>query len=113
MRRHLVFLATALCLAAAGAVHAAPDKASQPARPAALLDINSASVQQLSTLPGIDKAQAERIVAGRPYLSKADLVTAKVLPAGVYVSIKNRIIARQDPKRPPRASAASQAKGQP
>ncbi|MBI5259888.1 MAG: helix-hairpin-helix domain-containing protein [Burkholderiales bacterium] len=107
VRRHLLLSAAAVLALAAPAAWAAPDKADPPAK---LVDINSASVQQLSTLPGIGKADAERIVAGRPYLTKADLVTAKVLPAGVYLSIKNRIIAKQDPKRPPKAAAS---KGQP
>lgn len=71
----------------------------------ALLDINSASRRQLQQLPGLTAADADRIVAGRPYLSKADLVSAKVLPAGVYLQIKNRIVARQDPRRPPKPPA--------
>ncbi len=71
----------------------------------ALVDINSASRRQLQQLPGLTAADADRIVAGRPYLSKADLVSAKVLPTGVYLQIKNRIVARQDPKRPPKPPA--------
>lgn len=81
------------------------------ARPAAArpLDINSASREQLMTLPGIGKDEAERIAAGRPYLSKASLVTDKVLPAGVYQTIRHRIVAIPKPaliRRPAGASAA-------
>lgn len=80
--------------------------ASRPGKPAAaapLVDINRASRAQLKTLPGIGNAEADRIVAGRPYLSKADLVSNQVLPAGVYLSIKTRIVALPDPKRSPTA----------
>ncbi len=70
------------------------------AAPGPLVDINRASRAQLKALPGIGDAYADRIIAGRPYLTKADLVTNKALPAGVYLSIKGRIIARPDPQRP-------------
>jgi competence protein ComEA len=78
--------------AAASAVRAktAPTTAPAAARP---LDINGASRQQLKTLPGIGDAEADRIVAGRPYLSKAGLVAAKAIPAGTYQSIRHSIIA--------------------
>ena len=68
------------------------------ASPAKPVDINSASRTQLKSLPGIGDAEADRIVAGRPYLSKSDLATNKVLPAGVYLSLRNRIIAIQRDK---------------
>jgi DNA uptake protein ComE-like DNA-binding protein len=57
------------------------------------IDINRASREQLKTLPGIGDAEAKKIIAGRPYVSKADLVTKKVLPEGLYISIRYRIIA--------------------
>ena len=68
----------------------APRTAPPAARP---LDINSASREQLKTLPGIGAAEADRIVAGRPYLSKAGLVAAQAIPAGTYQSIRHSIIA--------------------
>lgn len=71
----------------------APKQAPKAAPAQRLVDINSASRQQLKTLPGIGDAEAERIVAGRPYLSKADLVATKALPAGSYQSIRHSIIA--------------------
>jgi len=55
------------------------------------IDINSASREQLKTLPGIGEAEAGKIIAGRPYNTKADLVGRKVLPEGLYISIRYRI----------------------
>jgi DNA uptake protein ComE-like DNA-binding protein len=86
-----VALAGPVCAAAAPAMAAS----SPSAKPAAPIDVNSASRAQLKTLPRIGDAEAERIIAGRPYRSKADLVEHGVLPAGVYLSIKGRIIAKQ------------------
>ena len=76
-------------------VPAAPPAQHKPAAQPALIDINSANVVQLKTLPGIGDAEAKRIVAGRPYLSKASLVTDHIIPAGVYQEIRHRIIAIQ------------------
>ena len=59
------------------------------------VDINSAGKEELKKLPGIGDAEADKIIAGRPYLSKANLVTHKVLPEGGYEPIKRLIIARQ------------------
>jgi DNA uptake protein ComE-like DNA-binding protein len=72
------------------------------AAPKPLVDVNSASRAELKTLPGIGDAQADRIIKGRPYLSKADLVAAKAIPAGTYLSIKRSIIAKppSNAKRP-------------
>jgi hypothetical protein len=66
-----------------------------PSFGAAPIDINSASRAQLKTLQGIGDAEAQRIIARRPYRTKAELVTANVLPAGIYQSIRHRIIAVQ------------------
>ena len=93
-----------------GSAKASPAGAATPrsgAAPAPLIDINSASRERLKALPGIDDAAARRIVAGRPYLTKADLVTEKVLPAGVYQSIRKSIVAVQ--KLPPREALARRA----
>ena len=95
--------ATAAAPKAAASAPKAASKAA-PAKPAPqrLVDINSASRKQLKALPGIGDAEAERIVAGRPYRSKADLVAAKAIPEGTYHAIKASIIARQP--SPPKTS---------
>lgn len=68
--------------------------AAKQAAPVKLVDINSASRAELKTLPGIGDAEATKIIAARPYLSKADLATNNVLPTGVYIALKDRIIAK-------------------
>ena len=59
------------------------------------IDVNSASKAQLMTLSGIGAAEADRIVANRPYLTKAEIVTKAKVPAGVFVANKYRIMALQ------------------
>lgn len=75
---------------------AAGARKGQPAAPVKPIDINSASRAQLKTLPGIGDAEADQIIAGRPYLSKVHLVTEAGLPTGVYVSIRRQIVAVQN-----------------
>ncbi len=73
-------------------------KQSAPAAPVQRIDINSASATELKTVPGIGDAEAKKIIAGRPWLTKIDLVSRGVLPEGVYVALRDRIVAVQPAK---------------
>ena len=70
---------------------------SKPAKPASgdLVDINSATEEQLDALPGIGKGYATRIIKNRPYRGKNELRDKKIIPGPTYEKIKDRIIARQ------------------
>lgn len=69
------------------------------------VDINSASRTELKTLPGIGDAEAERIVAARPYPSKAKLAADKVLSPEAYAALKGRIVAVQKAQPKTKAKA--------
>ena len=59
-----------------------------------LLDINTATPQQLKALPGFGDAYVRRVIAGRPYTAKNQLVTRGILPQSAYDKVSSRIIAR-------------------
>jgi len=107
MKLKHAFLSLAMLLAflVAPAAHAQPTKdkpaptESKPAPKAEPLDLNTATEDQLKELPGIGEAYSKKIIAGRPYAKKDQLVSKKIVPQATYDKIKDLVIAKQPAKK--------------
>ena len=101
-------------LAQTGSAPASPAPATEPAKAApaekpaakhsaksmakemaAKIDLNSATKDELMKLPGVGDATADKIIAGRPYKTKAELSAKKILTAKEYAKIRGMVIAKQ------------------
>jgi competence protein ComEA len=90
-----VLLATLMVPAVASYSYSYADPAPQAASAADKLDLNTATADQLKALPGIGDAYSQKIIVGRPYRTKLDLVHKKIIPQATYDKIKDQIIAKQ------------------
>lgn len=92
-----------------GAVHAQGARPAAPAVPASgLIDLNSASRDDLMSLDGIGEVRADAIIRARPFKAKTELVERRLVPEALYEKIADKVMARPPPAAPPQRPAAPQ-----
>ena len=109
MRARLLSIGLALLL---GAATAAAQTRTTPAPAANLIDINSASRDDLMTLEGIGEVRADAIIRARPFKAKTDLVERRLIPEALYDKIADKVVARPPPGTTPTPTTRPPA-GQP
>ena len=98
MRARLLSIGLALLL---GAATAAGQTRPAPAPAASLIDINSASRDNLMSLEGIGEVRADAIIRARPFKAKTDLVERRLIPEALYDKIADKVVARPPPGTTP------------
>jgi DNA uptake protein ComE-like DNA-binding protein len=93
--RVLPLLLASLMLPAVAPPHSYAAAAPQATSAASKLDLNTATKDQLKALPGIGDAYSQKIIDGRPYRTKLDLVHRKIITQAMYDKVTDLIIAKQ------------------
>ena len=110
MRARLLSIGLALLLGAATAVAQTRTTPAPPASP--LIDLNSASRDDLMTLEGIGEVRADAIIRARPFKAKTELVERRLIPEALYDKIADKVMARPPPGTAPTPTTRPPA-GQP